>query len=66
MKKVSVEAFERKYLAQLMATHHGNVSRASHAAGKDRRELGRLLKKHRLDPKAFAPGAPTADRTGIK
>jgi DNA-binding NtrC family response regulator len=55
MKKVSVDTFERDYLAHLMAAHHGNVSRAALAAGKERRELGRLLKKHRLDPKAFAP-----------
>jgi DNA-binding NtrC family response regulator len=66
MKKASVEAFERNYLAQLMAAHHGNVSQASHAAGKDRRELGRLLKKHRLDPKTFAPIAPLSGRNGTK
>jgi len=64
MKKASVEAFERNYLAQLMAAHHGNVSQASHAAGKDRRELGRLLKKHHLDPKAFAAATPRVDRAG--
>jgi len=66
MKKASVEAFERNYLAQLMAAHHGNVSHASHAAGKDRRELGRLLKKHHLDPKAFAAAIPRPDRSGVK
>lgn len=66
MKKASVEAFERNYLAQLMAAHHGNVSQASHAAGKDRRELGRLLKKHRLDPKTFAPITPLSGRNGTK
>ena len=53
MKKVSVDAFEREYLGRLMAAHHGNVTHAALAAGKDRRELGRLLKKHHLDPKAF-------------
>ncbi len=58
LKKVSVEAFERDYLTQLLAAHHGNVSQAARAAGKDRRELGRLLKKHHLEPKAFAV-APT-------
>ncbi len=55
LKKVSVEAFERDYLTQLLTAHHGNVSQAALAAGKDRRELGRLLKKYHLDPKAFAP-----------
>ena len=66
MKKVSVDAFEREYLAHLMTTHHGNVSQASHAAGKDRRELGRLLKKHHLDPKAFAPASPEPTAPRIK
>lgn len=64
LKKASVEVFERNYLAQLMAAHHGNISHASHAAGKDRRELGRLLKKHCLDPKAFAPAISRPDRSG--
>jgi len=36
-----------------MASHHGNVTRAAQAAGKDRRDLGRLLKKHGLDSHAF-------------
>ncbi len=54
LKKISVEAFELDYLTQLLAAHHGNVTQAARAAGKDRRELGRLLKKHHLDPKAFA------------
>ncbi len=53
LKKVSVEAFEWDYLNHLLAAHHGNVSQAARAAGKDRRELGRLLKKYHLDPKTF-------------
>jgi ActR/RegA family two-component response regulator len=31
----------------------GNVSQAARAAGKERRELGRLLKKHQLDRAVF-------------
>jgi two-component system, NtrC family, response regulator GlrR len=54
LKRLSVETFERDYLSRLLATCHGNVTRAAHIAGKDRREFGRLLKKHHLDPKAFA------------
>ncbi len=53
-KERSVAAFERDYLIRLLAAHHGNVSHAARAAGKDRRELGRLLKKHHLDSKVFA------------
>ena len=64
LKKLSVEAFERDYLTQLLTAHHGNVSQAALAAGKDRRELGRLLKKHHLDPKAFAPAPPRQTSSG--
>jgi len=54
LKRIAVHAFEREYLVRLMNDQHGNVTRAAQAAGKDRRELGRLLKKHDLDPKSFA------------
>ena len=42
----AIEQFEREYLLRLMAQYDSNVSRAARAAGKDRRSLGRLLKKH--------------------
>jgi len=64
LKKASVDAFERDYLTHLLTAHHGNVSQAALAAGKDRRELGRLLKKHHLDPKAFAPTPPRQTAAG--
>lgn len=53
-KRRVLEAFERQYLARLMKEHGGNVSRAAHAAGKERRDLGKLLKRHGLAPRAFA------------
>ena len=56
-KRRVVESFERAYLHRLMADHHGNVSRASLAAGKERRDLGKLLKRHGLDPRQYTPGA---------
>jgi DNA-binding NtrC family response regulator len=52
-KRQAIEVFERTYLGRLMAEHNGNVSRAAHAAGKERRDLGRLLKKHQIDPRHF-------------
>jgi DNA-binding NtrC family response regulator len=55
LKKLTIEAFEREYLTSLMAMHHGNVSHAARASGKERRDLGKLLKKYHLDPKVFAP-----------
>lgn len=42
----AVESFERGYLTQLMEQAGGNVSRAARLAGKERRALGKLLKKH--------------------
>lgn len=57
MKAATVEAFERTYLTRLMSEHNGNVSRAAEAAKKERRDLGKLLKKYQLDPRSFsAPG----------
>jgi DNA-binding NtrC family response regulator len=57
MKEAAVRNFERGYLRQLMAAHQGNVTRAARTAGKDRRELGKLLKKHQIDPRAFLASA---------
>jgi DNA-binding NtrC family response regulator len=57
LKKLATDAFEREYLIRLMGEHRGNVSHAARAAGKDRRELGRLLKKHGLGPKSSGPPA---------
>ncbi len=53
-KRQVLDAFERQYLVQLMTEHGGNVSRAALAAGKERRDLGKLLKRHGLDPRQFA------------
>ena len=44
----AVEAFERSYLVSLLGVARGNVSLAARLAGKERRSLGKLLKKHGL------------------
>ena len=41
-----VEAFERKYLLDLIDRHGGNVSKAARAADMDRKSITRLMKKH--------------------
>lgn len=53
LKRQVIEAFERDYLARLMSEHRGNISQAARTAGKERRDLGKMLKKYRLDPKVF-------------
>jgi hypothetical protein len=45
-----------------MSEYRGNVSHAARAAGKDRRDFGKLLKKHLLNPRAFSPpGSPSPE-----
>ena len=53
LKRQAIESFERAYLTQLMSDHQGNVSQAARAAGKERRDLGKLLKKCQIDPRTF-------------
>jgi DNA-binding NtrC family response regulator len=53
MKRATIEIFERNYLSHLMSEHHGNVSQAARASGKERRDLGKLLRKYQLEPKSF-------------
>jgi DNA-binding NtrC family response regulator len=59
-KQRAIDAFERAYLTALMRAHRGNVSQAARVARKERRDFGRLLKKHGLDARRFlgvdAPG----------
>jgi DNA-binding NtrC family response regulator len=57
-KKQLIEAFERQYLTQLISEHQGNVTRAAQAAGRERRDLGKLLKKYQIDAKLFSPSMP--------
>jgi DNA-binding NtrC family response regulator len=49
----AVGRFERQYLEDLLRRWRGNLTHASREAGQDRRALGRLVKKHALDPRAF-------------
>jgi DNA-binding NtrC family response regulator len=48
-----VESFNRSYLDELMLFANGNVSLAARAAGKERRDLGRLLRKYSIAPGNF-------------
>ena len=45
----AIEAFEKRYVEELLEKHQGNVTRAALEAGKDRRAFGRLKKKYSID-----------------
>jgi DNA-binding NtrC family response regulator len=49
-KAMAIASFERDYLKRLMEETGGNVSQAALRANKERRALGKLLKKHRISP----------------
>lgn len=44
-----IAEFERQYLMWLMAETSGNITRAAKQAGKERRALGKLLRKHGIE-----------------
>jgi two-component system response regulator GlrR len=44
----AVAAFERSYIEEMLRRAAGNVTRAAHLAGKDRRVFGRLMKRHNV------------------
>ena len=46
--------FEKRYLRQLMNETRGNVTLAAKRAGKERRALGKLLKKHGITRDSYA------------
>ena len=52
-KAAAVADFERRFLRELLTRASGNVTRAAAEAGKDRRALGRLVKKHGLRSNDF-------------
>jgi DNA-binding NtrC family response regulator len=63
-KQRAIDAFEREYLTALIRAHHGNVSQAARVAHKERRDLGRLLKRHGLDARRFLYGDSPEDGGG--
>ena len=59
-KQSLLQAFERSHLQRLMRESAGNVSQAARLAGKERRALGKLLKKHRIEAGSFRARASAA------
>jgi DNA-binding NtrC family response regulator len=52
-KRQAIAMFEKDYLTRLIAEQDGNITQAARIAGKDRSDLGKLLKKHSLNRHAF-------------
>jgi DNA-binding NtrC family response regulator len=52
-KSHAIRVFEHSYLLQLMHRAGGNVSIAARLSGTERRQLGKLLKKHGIETKQF-------------
>ena len=48
---------EERYLHELMALTHGNISEAARRAGTERRAMGRLLKRHGIEKDGFRRGS---------
>ena len=53
-KERAIADFERGYVENLLAQTRGNVSEAARIAGKERRALGKLIKKHGIRRADFA------------
>ncbi len=48
-----IERFERSYVEKMLLAHRGNISRAARAARKNRRAFWELIRKYRIDARAF-------------
>jgi len=53
IKSQFIADFEIRYLCWLMSESNGNVTRAAQRVGKERRALGKLLKKYNIDRTRF-------------
>lgn len=45
-KELAIASFERSYVRELLALHHGNLSRAARAVQMDRNHLRDLARRH--------------------
>ena len=53
IKSQFIADFEIRYLCWLMSETNGNITRAAQRVGKERRVLGKLLKKYKIDKTRF-------------
>ena len=48
LKAKAIDQFEQSYVRRLLLIHEGNITKAAHAAGKDRRAFWELMRKHKI------------------
>lgn len=53
-KAYAIREFEKSYLCDLLQLARGNVSQAARISGKERRALGKLIKKHSIDKAVYS------------
>ena len=46
-----LDDFERQFVREALRAHQGNITQAARAARQDRRAFGRLVKRHKIDPR---------------
>jgi DNA-binding NtrC family response regulator len=64
-KERAIAEFERRYLIDLLARTHGNISMAARISGKERSRLGKLVKKHGVDRGRFIDDEVAASEPGV-
>ena len=52
-RSLALEAFDRQYLADVLTRTRGNVTRAAKLAGKERRALGKLIKRYAIQTSSY-------------
>lgn len=48
-----INQFEKSYIQRLLFVHQGNITKAAHAAKKNRRAFWQLIRKHRINVQNF-------------
>lgn len=61
-KRKAIAMFEKGFLTRLMAEQEGNISEVARIAGKDRSDIGKLLRKHSIDAKEFRSNLTSSPR----
>jgi DNA-binding NtrC family response regulator len=53
VKQQAIDKLEKKYLLYQLQKHHGNVTKIANEASMTRRNIHRLLKLHKINPKSW-------------